>query len=161
MARRRRKHRARYRRNPPVGRGIVGKLVGGVKNAASIVAGKAAARAIPQALGLPQTGATGIAVQIGAALAAGMLADRFAGGRIGEFVLAGALAAPLESAIKKANVPFLSPALAGDDEVLLIDERAARSYGLLGAYDSAPAPGETLDTEGGYEGYPMAGYPMA
>ena len=104
--------RRRYRRNPPALKGMVRTLTDGVQNAAAAVVGKAAARAIPAQAGLPTSGPMGIAVQLGAALAVGMVANKVAR-RHAPFVVAGALMAPIEDAIKSMGIPILSPALAG------------------------------------------------
>lgn len=99
--------RASRRRNPD----LVQQLLGGVVDAAEIVAGKAATRVIPPLLKLPTTGNTGLAVQIAAAVALGYVADMAFGANVGRNVLAGALSAPLESVVVAANVPYVSAAL--------------------------------------------------
>lgn len=119
MAKRRRSRRRsggrrHFRRNPgrAFSRGAVAQLTRGVKDAFAIVVGKAAARALPSFIGLPQTGAVALLTQAAVAVGVGMVATRFAGGDVGRFVTAGALAAPLEGIVAGLGIPVLSPALA-------------------------------------------------
>lgn len=105
--------RRSYRRNPPIGRGIIGKVMQGVTDAALGVVGKAASRAVPSLIGLPQGGAVGIATQAAVGIAAGMVADKVRPGT-GRAVLQGALMGPIESLVKGLNIPVISSAL-GDD----------------------------------------------
>jgi hypothetical protein len=110
-----RAHRRRRRSNPFGGltRGLGAQLMQGATDAVGIVAGKAASRALPQLVGLSQTGIVGVAIQAGAAVAAGFL-----GGKVnrnfGRMVLAGGLAGILEGYIKVANIPVISASL-GDE----------------------------------------------
>lgn len=83
----------------------------GARGAVGVIVGKAAARAIPQQLGLPTTGSMGLATMLGAALGLGFLADKFAR-RDAPFIVAGALTAPIEGLVRDLNIPVLSPALA-------------------------------------------------
>lgn len=89
----------------------------GAQNALAVTVGKAAAKAIPQQLAgvvpLPTTGAAAIATQAAVALAVGMAAEKFVGRKWAPFIMAGALTAPIEQAIRAANVPVLSSALSG------------------------------------------------
>jgi hypothetical protein len=110
---RRGRTRRSYRRNPPIGRGIIGKVMQGVTDAALGVAGKAVSRAVPSLVGLPQAGAVGIATQAAVGVVAGMLADKVRPG-IGRAVLQGALMGPIETLVKGFNIPIISTAL-GDD----------------------------------------------
>jgi hypothetical protein len=121
MKRRRRKgssRRARrrsFRRNPFVGRGtgIIRQATRGLQDAFWIVAGKAAARAIPTFIGINVTATTSLLMQGVIAVATGAVVGRFVGGDAARFITAGALSAPLETAIRKMGVPIISPALAG------------------------------------------------
>lgn len=119
--------RRRRRRNPGTP-SLVRQLVGGVKDAAAIVGGEAAARIIPTMAKLPKEGPVGLAVQAAAGVAAGYLANRFMGREVGRLVLAGALSAPLKTALVAARVPVLSPALS-----------PATQAEALGAYKSLRA----------------------
>lgn len=104
------RRRRRARRNPP----IIRRLTDGTVGALQVLTGKAVARSVPGVVGLPTDGATGIATQAAVAIFAATIAERFLSSRAASFVLAGALTAPLESAIVAANVPFLSQALQGE-----------------------------------------------
>lgn len=104
---RRRRRRTTTRRNPRV----VNQLTEGVRNAAGVLVGKAAARTIPSIVGLPKQGMLGLGIQAAVAVVAGGAADRFLGREWGKMVLAGALTAPLETLVVAYNVPFLSAAL--------------------------------------------------
>lgn len=110
-ARRAAPRRRSYRRNPPRRRDLIGKLTDATVGALQVIGGKVIVRSVPQMLGLPKSGALGIAVQAGVALLAGTLADRVLGVKAGEMVMIGALTSPLESAIAGLNIPFVSPAL--------------------------------------------------
>lgn len=141
--RRKRSYRRRYRRNPP----IIKTVQRGVTDAFAVVVGKGIARTVPTVLGLPTTGAVGIAVQALGAVAAGMLLRTLKlGGRDFErLAVAGGLAAPIESFIKGANIPFLSAALEG--------------YGAYPQYAGALQAGELTDVFGTDVGsYPEYGY---
>lgn len=98
------------RRNPPR-LNVVRRLRDGVTGAAGVLIGKAGARTVPVLAGLPHGGNTGLLIQAATAVALGLVADRVLGKRMGEFVLAGALTAPLETVVVTYNVPFLAPAL--------------------------------------------------
>lgn len=102
----------RRRANPPKLGLNVKTLTNGAMDAAQTLIGKAGVRLASGYLPmLPKTGAAGLAAEAAVALAIGLLADRVLGKGAARFVLAGALAAPLETAIVQANVPFLSDAL--------------------------------------------------
>lgn len=115
---RRRSHRRSIglaRRNPPRS-GIVGTLTQGVKDAGLVLAGKAATNFASRMV--PTTSAAmGVATRVAAALGVGLLARRFMGADSARLVIAGGLVAPIENAIKAANVPLLSGALASDEEI--------------------------------------------
>jgi hypothetical protein len=83
-----------------------------VQGAFGVVLGKALARAIPQALKLDTGGTAGLAVQALGAVAAAEIVRRtgFLRGMT-NYVLAGGLAAPIESFVKQLNIPLISPAL--------------------------------------------------
>ena len=90
---------------------IANTITRGAVDALQVTAGKGLARSIPTALGLPQSGAAGIAVQVAVAVALGMGADKVLGRAAGRMVVAGALSAPIESIVATAGIPFLSDAL--------------------------------------------------
>jgi hypothetical protein len=110
-------------------RALVPMITQGFKDAAGVVVGKAAARAIPQMVGLAQAGYAGLAIQGVAAIAAGYAANRFLGANFGRMVLAGGLSAPLEALVKSLNIPIISAGL-GDDLYL----GGVGSYPALAAY---------------------------
>lgn len=131
----------RYRRNPPMSlRALPGMLLQGVQDAGVIVGGKALSRIVPTMLNLPREGTTGIAVQALTALGVGFAGQRAFGGQIGRLLVAGAFSGPIESAVKKMNVPLLSPSLGDEDGYQLGSyapaELAAYPMGALGAYPS-------------------------
>lgn len=103
------------RRNPPRPRirfPTVKSVTDGAMGAAQTLVGKVGVRMASGYLPmLPKVGAAGLAAEAAVALAVGIVADMVLGKAAGRFVLAGALAAPLETAIVAANVPFLSEAL--------------------------------------------------
>ena len=109
---------SKYRANP-VGGDIVGMLTGGAVEAGQILAGKAAARSVPDLLGMPKSGNTGLAIQAAVAVGLGYMADMFLSPNAARAILAGGLTAPMETMIVAYQVPWLSdalsPAQAGSD----------------------------------------------
>lgn len=160
MARKRRRRSStrksvRRRRNPPRRRSrarltpkaIVSRVTDGIQDAAGILTGKAAARAIPELLGFRQVGVAGMGMQLLSGLVAAYVADMFLGAKFGRQVMAGALLAPIESAIIGANIPILSPALAGGALMPATTSAYPSAFnGGVGAYPSLP---------GGIGGYEM------
>jgi hypothetical protein len=131
------RRRRRYRRNP--GNDIVGTLTTGAKNAAFVVGGKMAARAVPSALGLPTAGIAGMGVQAAVGVAIAMFGEKTLPRGAADFVLAGALTGPIESAIKAAGIPYVSGLLAGYmDAPLLTGGRNLSA--LAGSYEDARVP---------------------
>lgn len=108
------KRRSFRRSARKMSRALLPMITQGFKDAAGVVVGKAAARAIPQMVGLAQTGYAGMAIQAIAAIAAGYGANRFIGANFGRMVLAGGLSAPLESLVKSLNIPIISAGLSDD-----------------------------------------------
>jgi hypothetical protein len=80
-------------------------------DAVQVLAGKAAARIIPEQFGIPKEGTTGIAAQAAVAVAVGIFGRQLFGADVAKMMMAGALTAPVESIIVQADVPVLSPAL--------------------------------------------------
>ena len=103
----------RRRRNPPRTTDLVGMLVDGALGAVEVIGGKVAVRALPGVVGLPTAGNTGLAIQAALAVALGWVTDMFAGPDVARMVLAGGLAAPMESVIAGANLPVISAAVGG------------------------------------------------
>lgn len=135
-----RRRRRRVRRNPRVfgisTRGlprIVGTVIQAGQDAALIVGGKAAAsfgaRMIPIGEGTWQRFAANVISAAGVAVLAGMMLSR----ENARIVTAGALVAPIESAIRGANIPIISAAL-GDDVLMPYTGPSG-----VGAYPQAPA----------------------
>lgn len=85
-------------------------MQGGI-GAVQVLTGKAAARAVPDLMGLPKEGNVGLAIQAGVALAAGWVADMMLSPKAAEMILVGGLTAPTETLIVAFNVPFFSEAL--------------------------------------------------
>jgi len=112
-------HRRRYRRNPPGGR-IVGNILQAGVDAVQVVGGEVLARGIPSALGIDLQNADGSATAMGlgaqaavaVALAVGL---DFVKPGLGRMAAAGALAAPLRSVVKGAQLPWVSDQLSGSD----------------------------------------------
>lgn len=148
--------RRRTRSNPPrprvTAKGAVGQLVQGAKDAAMVVTGKAAARALPTLLKLPKEGALGIGVQIGVGLASGFLAHWFGGRDAGRFILAGALSAPIETVLVAKRVPFFAPALSPATAATQVGAYAMPSVGGVGAYYLPDA----VEADAGMSGYVAA-----
>jgi hypothetical protein len=113
-------------------------LIEGTWGALGVTLGKAAARAVPQQLGLPTAGPVGIAVTAATALGLSMVAERVSR-KYAPFIVAGALAAPMEQIIRDRNIPILSPALSG---------YSLAGYSL-GTYDPANPDPELLRGGGG------------
>lgn len=109
VARRRRPTRYNPRRRTPAA--IMGTFIDSTIEAGQVLIGKALVRTVPDMAGLPKEGYTGIAVQIGSALAIGFVADMFVSKGAARALTAGALTAPLETLIVANRVPWLSGAL--------------------------------------------------
>ncbi len=112
--------RRRYRRNQPqrfTVRNLGKQLQQGVFDAAGVVVGKAATRIISNLIPIPRTGAImEFAVQAGSAVVVGTAASMFLSRDVARMLVAGGLAAPVESFAK--NIPFIGPMLADYDPFL-------------------------------------------
>lgn len=127
----RRRRRRHYRRNPGAVRGLMQIATQGVKDAAGVVIGKAATRTVSGLIPFgANTGIVGALKQVVVAVGVGYGAHRFMGKDFARMVVAGGIAAPLETFVKSLNIPLLSPALAAGDE----------AYAALGAYPLAAYP---------------------
>ena len=141
----RKRRRRSYRRNPSM-RGVMGTIKQGVKDAAGVIAGKVAVRALPKLIpGATQPGALGLAIQGAFAVGAGWAAHKFVGGNFARMVVAGGIAAVAETAIKAYNIPYVSDALSGDDDVA-----------MLAGYPQIPG----VLSSGGLSPVGMGGYPQ-
>ena len=153
---RRRKARGLFRRNPG---GAVGSLMGlgkqGLKDAAGVVVGKAATRIVSGLIPVGvNTGIVGALKQMLSAVAVGYGAQRFMGREFSRMVVAGGIAAPLETLLKsftKADgtpmIPILTTALSAGDE----------AYAAMGAYPLAAYPAALPAGDGYGSGTGMAG----
>lgn len=102
-----------YRSNPGISlRNIGGTVFRGVKDGATVVAGKAATRIVSGLLPLPKDGVMGIAVQGVSAIIVGLAGQKFLGRDAGRLLLAGGFAAPIESFAK--GLPVVGAALSDD-----------------------------------------------
>lgn len=116
-----------YRKNPAFSvRGITRQLQTGAMNAGAVVLGKAGARVVANFLPLPKDGVMNYVTQVVAALGVGMLSRQFMSAKAAEFVLAGALAAPVETFLK--GMPVIGGFL-GDDELMMGEYLSAGSMG--------------------------------
>ncbi|MCP4902922.1 MAG: hypothetical protein GY906_38660 [bacterium] len=104
--------RRTYRRNPAFRMpAIVPTLMTGVRDAGSVVLGKGLSNIIAGFIPINGGMAIQVAKQAGSALAVAVVAQQFLGKDIARFMVAGALAAPIEGFIKGAGIPFVSDAL--------------------------------------------------
>ncbi len=143
-----------YARNAPrmTFRNITRTLMDGAMDAAMVLTGKAATRAIPLMANLPKEGNIGLAVQGATAVVVSMLAQQFLRPQQARMILAGGLTAPLETLIVSFNVPFLGPALQPV-------ESDAQLSAYLGGYVTPAAPAPTNGQNmGGYVDDGMGDY---
>lgn len=136
-----------YRRNPVRGalHNIPGRLFGGVVDAAELLAGKAVARTVPGLVKIDRDTTTGLIVQATAGAAAG-IAAHMVNANLGKMVMAGGLSAPLESLIRRANIPVVSAAL-GDDEPVILSGYPGRELSGYAHPALAPATVEIGDPD--------------
>ena len=147
-AARRPSHRRRYRQNPAGLGGImrylsVNNLMSGVIDAGEVLGGKIVVRTLPGLVGLPTTDMLGLSVQALTAILAGGVAHTFVNPNAGKMVLAGGLAAPLETILKGLNIPFISANL-GEDVVEIDGISAYPQLNQMGSYPQ-PVYGEEYD----------------
>ncbi len=135
-----RKKRRSYARNPRRPN-IIRTLTDGLVEAGQILVGKAAVRTLPDLAGLPKQGNMGIAIQAGAALVIGFVADMFLGRNAVRAITAGALTAPLETLIVAYQIPWLSGALAPVTANGALGAYVQRGGGGPGRVAAATAPG--------------------
>lgn len=102
--------RPAYRPNPRRP-DIIRTLIDSTVEAGQVLIGKAAVRTVPDLVGFPASGNTGIAIQAGTALVIGFVADMFLRPATVRALTAGALTAPLETLIVANDVPWLARAL--------------------------------------------------
>jgi hypothetical protein len=138
---RRRHGRRRFRSNPAFARGLMGRVMEGVKGGAGVVLGKAAVRAIPQMVGIARTGVVGIAAQAAVGVMLAPFVDKMLRGW-GKPFLYGAFAAPLETFAVSLNLPVIGPALSSYP-----DELSAIPATVTALGDAGAAPGFMIDDE--------------
>jgi len=90
---------------------LVGMLMDGTVNAGQVLVGKAAARSVPDLMGLPKEGNVGLAIQAAVAVGVGFFADMFLSRQAAAAILAGGLTAPLETFLVAQDVPWIGEAL--------------------------------------------------
>lgn len=139
---------------------IVGRVIQAGQDAALIVGGKAASSFVARMIPIGETPPMRLAANVIAAAAVGMAAGFLLSADMSRLVMAGALVAPIESFIRSANIPVLSPAL-GDD-VLMGYYGPGSSMMGVGAYPAAlPSAGVGAypagQIEGEWEGYGAGG----
>lgn len=158
-ARFKRIRRAVYSRNP----GIVNMLTRGVMDAATVVGGKAVSGFIGSKIPQFVPGTMGAVLnRVIAAVVTGFAASKIMSADRARLAVAGALAAPIESAIKGAGVPLLSEGLSDDDDYYEVDMSGypgIAGYPGMSGYPAvaagAPVSGELAgddDYEYGYNG---------
>jgi hypothetical protein len=107
-----------YARNP----GIVNMLTRGVMDAAVVVGGKAVSGFVGSKIPQFVPGTLGAVVnRVISAVVVGFAASKVLSADRARLAVAGALAAPIESAIKAANIPLLSEGLSDDDDYYEVD----------------------------------------
>jgi hypothetical protein len=90
--------------------------MGGVIDAGEVLVGKVVVRTVPGLIGFGSSDTIGLAIQALTAIVAGGVAHTFVNHNAGKMILAGGLAAPLETLIKSLNIPMISSAL-GEETV--------------------------------------------
>jgi len=121
----------------------VNNLMSGVIDAGEVLGGKIVVRTLPGLVGLPTTDMLGLSVQALTAILAGGVAHTFVNPNAGKMVLAGGLAAPLETILKGLNIPFISANL-GEDVVEIDGISAYPQLNQMGSYPQ-PVYGEEYD----------------
>lgn len=141
------------------GSDMIGTVIGGGMDAVWIVGGKVASRAAPALLRLDAAAAGGAmvvaAVQIGAGLAASMLAGQFISRDAARLVFAGTAVGLLETAARRFELPYVSTLVGDEGDVLggytyeVLDTPA--NAGMLGLYPGGgPGLGLYPSTVGSY-----------
>lgn len=108
--------RKRRRRRNPMGfsvNSLLRRAQQGGMDALAIVAGRAGVRAISKQFPYPAGSVMDTVVEVGGALALGMVAERILGSDRGRFVLAGALSNSVEDLLASAKIPYVSDLLSG------------------------------------------------
>lgn len=128
--------RRRYSRNPA---GIVDQVISGGIGAVEVLAGKGIARSVPQLFGIDRETTTGLIVQALSAIGAGIGSHYVLSSDAAHIVLAGGLAAPLETLIKRSGIPVVSAAFGETEQ----EAGMIAAYPeLMGTYPRALSPAE-------------------
>lgn len=107
-----RRHHKRRRNPPSVNlKSILAGLQQGAEDAGFVVAGKAAVRLLSSRFSYEDGSMMDSLVETAGAMLLGLVAPRIVGRDRARFLLAGALASPLETLIAQSNVPYISPLL--------------------------------------------------
>jgi len=85
------------------------------------------------------------------AVAVGFAASRFLSADRARLAVAGALAAPIESAIKAANIPLLSEGLSDDEDYYEVDMSGYPGVAGYPGVSGYPAVGAGVGDDGDYE----------
>lgn len=118
-----------YRRNPA----IIPMLTRGVMDAAVVVGGKAVSGFIGSKIPQLVPGTLGSVLnRVISAVVVGFAASKVLSADRARLAVAGALASPIESAIKGANIPFISEGLSDDDEYYEVDMSGYPAVGMAG-----------------------------
>lgn len=145
-----RRHRRRgYRRNPPMFRGIVGRVVNGVQRAIPLTIGDGLSSMAPPLLKQDKTTYVGMLIKIGAGALLGIVADMVGFRRWSEDLIAGSATGVVRGLVTKFNVPVLAGALSEYPQLVEVVPQ-----GRLSAYPQL-AGSQGVDIYG----TALAGYP--
>jgi hypothetical protein len=138
-----RHHRRRHHRNPPSFglRGIGARVIDGLKGGLAVLAGEAAASAIPKLIPVAaiQTGIMSAVAEVAVGIFTAPFVAKLVGQKWAQVYLYGAFSRPLKGFVVSANLPIVSPALAAYPGSML----QALPIPSLSAYGST-ADDETL-----------------
>lgn len=128
-----------YARNP----GILNMLTRGVMDAAVVVGGKAVSGFVGSKIPQFVPGTMGAVLnRVISAVIVGFAASKVLSADRARLAVAGALAAPIESAIKGANIPFISEGLSDDDDYYEVDMSGYPTMSGYPALSGYPAVGD-------------------
>ncbi len=146
--------RRRHRRNPPLMKGLIGRLTNGAIGGTAIVVTKATARAIrSRAFSMPAGTLKAGAVELTISTAAGIVAAMFISPSVGQSIIDGGFANAIEQGVTGLKVPFIASALGDGGRSYVIRNGRALPRRLNG-YVAGPAGRPAL---GGYVAGPDRG----
>jgi hypothetical protein len=144
--------RAAPRRNPPLNLRRMGDaIIEGGMNASLIVAGKAASYSLPDLVGLPRAGATGLGVRLLTGVVMGLGGDMVGYPALGARLMEGAFVGAIEDAAVGYEIPWLGTALSRAPG--LASYPRSPYGGTMAAYPrraALPAPRAAVRTLGSY-----------